>query len=192
MESNTEQKLGFLPDVTEELVLNSMYKWKNTAIVLKKTKYLVNNNTINSVDSVTFPNELLTVQNETVILEPSVAQEVEIETCNVPQSINTFSVQLFKTDHISDSYNGAVRENYIWSQTLCDLDILINIPECIKTSKQVRINISSDEIKIDGKIFTSTKDSDWDNIFNGKLSFKIRKDESVWSIISGKHISVGS
>jgi len=84
-----------------------------------------------------------------------------------------------------------VRENYIWTQTLNDLDVLVKIPEHIKASKDtIKINISSNEIKIEGK--PSSEDTEWENIFSGKLSFKIRRDESIWSIEAGKHINVRS
>lgn len=130
------------------------------------------------------------MQNENCSLIPSVAQEVEIESCNKSDNMNAFFAQLFKTNHTSDSYNGAVREKYVWTQTFNDLDVLIKIPEHIKTPKHTRVSISSDEIKIDVKSLGSTENSEWDKIFYGKLSFKIRRDESVWSIVSGKHISV--
>lgn len=175
--------MGFPPGVAEKLVLNSMYKWKNASSSLKETiPNLVSN-------SISESNKFTAAQNDNCRLSPPVAQEIEINSCN--ESDNTFlPEESFKTDYTSDSYNGAIRENYVWTQTLDDLDVLIKIPEHIKTPKQTKVNISSDEIKIDVKRFDSTKDSEWDNIFNGKLSFKVRRDESIWSIVSGKHISV--
>lgn len=184
IESNSEQKLGFPHGVAEKLVLNNMYKWKNTSLALKEATHDVVSNSISE------PNELPATQNVNCRLSPPVAQEIEIDSCNEPDATNRLSTQSVGTDHTSDSYNGAIRDNYIWTQTLDDLDVMIKIPEHIKTPKQTRVNINSDEIKIDIKPCGATKDSDWDNIFNGKLSFKVRRDESVWSIVSGKHISV--
>ncbi|XP_014484855.1 PREDICTED: nudC domain-containing protein 3, partial [Dinoponera quadriceps] len=184
LESNSEQKLGFPPGVAEKLVLNSMYKWKSTSSALKET-------TPNTASNSLFEsNELTATRNDNCRLSPPVAQEIEISSCNEPDTTNVHSMPSLKTDHTSDSYNGAVRENYVWTQTLDDLDVLIKIPEHVKTSKQTRVNISSDEIKIDVKPFDSMEDSVWNNIFDGKLSFKVRRDESVWSIVSGKHISI--
>jgi len=135
-------------------------------------------------------NQLDLTQNENYKFIPSVGQEIEIDSCNKSKNIKP-SVELFKTDYISDSYNGAVRENYIWTQTLNDLDVLVKIPEHIKASKDtIKINISSNEIKIEGK--PSSEDTEWENIFSGKLSFKIRRDESIWSIEAGKQINVRS
>lgn len=184
IESNSEQKLGFPPGVAEKLVLNSMYKWKNASPVLEETKPSTVSNNISE------SNKSTVTQNDNSRLSPPVAQEIEINSSSELDTTNAFAAQSRKTDHTSDSYNGAVRENYIWTQTLDDLDVLIKIPEHIKTPKQTRVNISSDEIKIDVKPLASTENSEWDNIFDGRLCFKVRRDESVWSIVSGKHISV--
>jgi len=163
-----------------------MYKWKNIASSLQKTTLSVNDNTNGSM-----LNQLILTKNENCKFIPPVAQEIEIDSCNESKNIKP-SVE-FKTDHISDSYNGAIRENYIWTQTLNDLDVLVKLPDHIKASKDtIKINISSNEIKIDGKL-SSSEDTEWENIFSGKLSFKIRRDESIWSYIeAGTQISVRS
>ncbi|XP_011168391.1 nudC domain-containing protein 3 isoform X2 [Solenopsis invicta] len=190
VETNSQQKLGFPPGIAEKLVLNTMYKWKNSALSLQKTPLSVNDNTNRSGTS----DQFVLMQNEncqTVELPPPMAQEIEIDSCNKSNDIKSFSKQSLKTDHISDSYNGAVRENYIWTQTLSDLDVLVKIPEHIKASKDtITVNISANEIKIDGKPSVSSVNSEWENIFSGKLNFKIRRDESTWSIEAGKQISI--
>lgn len=163
-----------------------MYKWKNTAS-LQKTTLSANDST----KSNSMSNQFVSTEDENCRLVPPVAQEIEIDSCNKFNNIKSSSTQSFKTDHMSDSYNGAVRENYVWTQTLNDLDVLVKIPEHINVSKDtIKVDISSTQIKIDGKSSTSSTDSEWDNIFNGKLSFKIRRDESTWSIEAGKQISI--
>lgn len=184
VEMDSEQKLGFPPGVAEKLVLSTMYKWKNTMSPLKKTTLSGDTNSSDMSDQ-------LVSQNESCRFSPSVAREIEIDSCDKFNNIKPSSEQLFKMDHASDSYNGAVRENYIWTQTLNDLDVVVKIPEHIKASKDtVKVNISSSEIIIDGKL-SSTADSEWSNIFNGKLCFKIRSGESTWSI-EGRQINVRS
>ncbi|KYN04044.1 PREDICTED: nudC domain-containing protein 3 [Cyphomyrmex costatus] len=185
VESNSEQKLGFPPGITEKLVLSTMYKWKSTTNLQKTTLPVIDNTNSSSTS-----NQLISTHNENCRLMPSVAQEIEIDSCNKFNNIKPSSIES-KIDHISDSYNGAIRENYTWTQTLNDLDVIIKIPKHIKASKDtVKVDISSNEIKIDGKSSVSSVNSEWENIFNGKLSFKIRKDESIWSIETGKQISI--
>lgn len=185
--------MGFPPGIAEKLVSNSIYKWKNIASTLQKTISSVKDSTINNSNNISQSNQLTLTNNENCKL-PSVVHETEIDSCSEFTNINNLSpAQSFKTDHMSDSYNGAVRDNYIWTQTFTDLDVIVKIPEHIKSFKNtIKVNISSDEIKIDVKPLNSSTDSEWDNIFNGKLSFKIRKDESIWSIETGKHINVCS
>lgn len=193
VESNSEQKLGFPPGVAEKLVSNSIYKWKNIASTLQKTISSVKDNTIKNSSSISYSNQLTLTDNENCRLVPPAVQEIEIDSCSEPTNINLSSAQSLKIDNVSDSYNGAVRDNYIWTQTLNDLDVLVKIPEHVKISKDtIRVNINSDEVKIDVKPLNSSTNFKWDNIFNGKLSFKIRKDESIWNIEAGKHINVYS
>lgn len=189
VESNSEQKLGFPPGIAEKLVTKSMQKWKHTASTIQRTT--TSDKTIGNNSNVSESNELSSIQSEDYRHVPPVVQEIEIDSSS--KLDNPLSKQSFvDIDHISDSYNGAVRENYVWTQTLGDLDILIKIPEYIKTAKNVKVTISLDEIKIDVNSFSSLEESKWDNIFSGKLSFKIRKDESIWSLVAGKHINVRS
>lgn len=185
VETGSEQKLGFPPGVAEKLVLSTMYKWKNTMLSLQKTT--LSDDSTNSSD---MQDQIVLTQSES--LTPPVVQEVEIDSCNKSNIIKPSSAQSPKTDRTSDSYNGAVRENYVWTQTLSDLDVLVKIPEHIKASKDtIKVDISSSEIKIDGKPAPSSADSEWDSILDGKLSFKIRSGESTWSI-EGKQINVRS
>ena len=48
----------------------------------------------------------------------------------------------------SDTYNGAVMDNYKWSQTVTDIDIRVPVPEGT-TSKHVRVDIKSDHLKVE-------------------------------------------
>lgn len=172
-------------------MLNSMYKWKNISSTLQETISPVKDSTLNDSSSISQSNQLTLSDNENCGLTPPVVQEIEIDSCAESTSVNPPPAQSLKTDHVSDSYNGAIRDNYVWTQTLNDLDVLVKIPEHIKTSKNtIKVNISSTEIKIDVKPLNSSTDCKWENIFNGKLSFKIRKDESIWSIEAGKDINV--
>lgn len=185
VETDSDQKLGFPPGMAEKLILNSMYKWKSSMLSLQKTT--LSDDSTNSSDT---PDQIVLTQNESCT--PPVVQEIEINSCNKSNIIKLSSAQSFKTDRTSDSYNGAVRENYIWTQTLNDLDVLVKVPEHIKASKDtVKVDINSSEIKIDGKLSASSTDSEWSSIFNGKLRFKIRSSESTWSI-EGKQINVCS
>lgn len=51
-------------------------------------------------------------------------------------------------EKVSDVYNGAVMENYKWSQTITDIDVRIPVPEGT-TAKHVKVDIRSDYLKVE-------------------------------------------
>lgn len=48
----------------------------------------------------------------------------------------------------SDAYNGSKKDNYVWSQTITDLDIRVNVPAGI-TGKDVKVDIKNDSLKVE-------------------------------------------
>lgn len=194
VESGPDQKLGFPAGTIEKLVLHSLRKWKSISKFASGTDPSTNQDIIfqnNDKDQ----DESMAIEEDSII--PQMDHEVEIETSKENQITNV-SARLAERDRSSDSYNGAVRENYTWSQTIGDIDVLVQLPNCIKTAKDLRIHLDSKEIKIEARTSTVEQNQEaeecryfvWSTIFRGELSFKVRKDESVWSIVPGQHISI--
>ncbi|XP_014608691.1 PREDICTED: nudC domain-containing protein 3 [Polistes canadensis] len=136
-------------------------------------------------------NAMIIVQAEMV---PYVSQEVEVGTSkdieNKVQNKNN-SVRPLQP---SDSYNGAIRDTYIWSQTITDVDVLIKLPKITLKPKDLRVTIETQRIKIEALQGYETCNKvidklDWTTIFEGELIFKTKKDESIWSLVSG-YISI--
>lgn len=174
IESEPGQKLGFLPGVAESLVRANFQKWQNQ-MSNKKNEPI----SCSITESSTQYNKNQEVAKKLSEKAPKVAQ-------------------------FPESYNGAVRDNYSWSQTISDIDVLINVPTAIFSAKDLKVDITSENVSISvntnclidsnlaGEHISSKKSSKWTNIFNGKLSFKTRKEESLWSLIPGQHISVST
>ncbi|XP_050670823.1 nudC domain-containing protein 3 isoform X1 [Leptidea sinapis] len=78
----------------------------------------------------------------------------------------------------SESYNGAVREKYTWSQSIMDLDIIIKLPSHVKSSKDLKVKIQSADICV------ATRSGEI--IINDSFPFKIKAFESVWSLSEGR------
>ncbi|XP_076170902.1 nudC domain-containing protein 3 [Ptiloglossa arizonensis] len=194
VESGPDHKLGFAPGITEKLVLNTLQKWKNICKFPSEMGLSKNHGT-------NVQNKDKNCDNFTITKEDSscsqIVQEVEVET-HIENKIVDRSLRSFKKDWFSDSYNGATRENYTWSQTISDLDVLVKLPSYTKTAKDLRVNVNSKEMKIEAKtlMLIESKEveqsyhSEWTIIFMGELCFKTRKDESVWSIMPGQYISI--
>lgn len=112
-------------------------------------------------------------------VSPILNENIKEQTTHRENKINEFNMRLF------NSYNGAIRDNYSWSQTISDLDVTIALPNYIESPKDVKVHLNSDDLKIEANIQTK-----WTTIFEGKLCFKIRKNESIWSLLSKRYINV--
>ncbi|XP_033326822.1 nudC domain-containing protein 3 [Megalopta genalis] len=192
-EYGPDTKSGLSPGEAEKVVLNSFRKWKNTPKFQYQNTDPPKNHNSNVQIAERTEDEAMIIAEETGL---RVVEEVEVETSVEPQIIEK-QIHSEDKDRISDSYNGAVRENYTWSQSINDLDVLVKLPSSIKTAKDLKVNLDSIHIKIEAKTSTLAQhqeqecsNSDWTIIFIGELCHKTRKDESVWSVVSGKHISI--
>ncbi|XP_075414219.1 nudC domain-containing protein 3 [Tenrec ecaudatus] len=84
-----------------------------------------------------------------------------------------------------DSYNGAVRENYIWSQDYMDLEVKVPVPKHIVKGKQVSVDLSSDSVRV------AVLEEDGERVLmQGKLTHKINTESSLWSLEPGKCVLV--
>ena len=101
-----------------------------------------------------------------------------------------------------DTYNGADRDLYSWTQTIQDIDVrvqvisfssslrsrccLLQIPKHIKRGKEVKVNIAKQHIKVE-----LIESNTWKTIIDDDLPWPIRAEESTWSLVPGEHVHVG-
>ncbi|OWF52731.1 NudC domain-containing protein 3 [Mizuhopecten yessoensis] len=84
------------------------------------------------------------------------------------------------------SHNGAMRDNYSWSQTINDVDAQIKVPKYVTKGKDVKVVIEKKRLKVSYKLDTGQ----WLDIMNDVLSWDVMKEESMWSLVPGDHIHV--
>ncbi|PKU33009.1 nudc domain-containing protein 3 [Limosa lapponica baueri] len=84
-----------------------------------------------------------------------------------------------------DSYNGAVRENYAWSQDFSDLEIKVPVPKHIVKGKQVSVDITNSTIRV-----AVLEGSSQRVLMEGKLTHKINTESSLWSLEPGKCVLI--
>lgn len=102
------------------------------------------------------------VANESSIL----STESEFEALSITKTEPHFSP--------SDSYNGAVYENYSWSQTISEVVIIVKVPPNI-TTKNLLVNISTQKLLI--------KLKQGDTVFlEGNLCQKCKHTDAIWSL----------
>ncbi|XP_005988256.1 nudC domain-containing protein 3 [Latimeria chalumnae] len=82
-----------------------------------------------------------------------------------------------------DSYNGAVRENYTWSQDYTDLEIKLHVPKMIVKGRQVSVDIQSGSVRV--ALFEGGGQR---VLMEGKLTHRINTENSLWSLEPGKCI----
>ncbi|XP_026490835.2 nudC domain-containing protein 3 [Vanessa tameamea] len=171
--------MGFPPGVAEELVIKVLRKCDPKNWSLDKDE--INNEIMCS-----------TVAQEVEVI----AQEDEQEMENVPEISKEnaesnsavksdikdnrssfpedYEPPLIVTQKNSESYNGAIRENYTWSQTIMDIDVTIKLPPDIKSSKDLKVTLNP------GDICVACRNGDI--ILKDKLPFKIKTIDSFWSL----------
>lgn len=80
-----------------------------------------------------------------------------------------------------DSYNGAVRENYSWSQDYSDVEVRIFVPPSIVKGRQVSVSLQSGGVRV------AVKEGVSENVLmEGELMHKINTENSLWSLEPGR------
>uniref|UniRef100_A0A1A9WE96 Nuclear migration protein nudC n=1 Tax=Glossina brevipalpis TaxID=37001 RepID=A0A1A9WE96_9MUSC len=84
-----------------------------------------------------------------------------------------------------DYKNGAVFENYCWSQTLKEIELLIKLPKQVKSSKHIKMELTSNSILIKALLNQPKV------LVSGEVWSKFKHNDVVWTLMEGKlHISL--
>lgn len=115
--------------------------------------------------------------------------EAEIPVCNeeviigdeeeLVENVQELSLEPKRTEQIqterfnaSESFNGAVYENYSWSQTINEVDIIVRVPENT-TTKNLTVSILTNRITV--------KVADVE-LLSGELCQKCKHSDAIWSL----------
>ncbi|KAG6450360.1 nudC domain-containing protein 3-like [Manduca sexta] len=115
-------------------------------------------------------------ENETQVVTENPKEEKEATaSISIPED---YKPPVIPTQKNSETYNGAQRDNYCWSQSITELDVTIKLPPSVKSSKDIKVSINP------GDICVACKNGDV--IIKDSLPFKIKTIDSFWSISEGK------
>ncbi|XP_051906785.1 nudC domain-containing protein 3 [Hippocampus zosterae] len=81
----------------------------------------------------------------------------------------------------SDSYNGAVRDKYQWSQDYNDVEVRVFVPKEVVKGKQVNVSLHSGGMRVCVRVGPEEQ-----TLVEGKFSHKINTENSLWSLEPGK------
>lgn len=149
--SDPHSPVGLPKGVAEAVLRQSFYKWTPQNQVLAKEKTV-----------------------------PEAVTETEVETCSVEAQPAISKVEEISQRNFSSSegYNGAIYDNYSWSQTINEIDINLKVPSNV-TTKNLSINI------VPSKISVKLKDSGA-VLLEGELCNKCKHTDAIWSLDKNK------
>nr|XP_023682125.1 nudC domain-containing protein 3 isoform X2 [Paramormyrops kingsleyae] len=79
-----------------------------------------------------------------------------------------------------DSYNGAIRDNYSWSQDYSDVEVRVRVPASIARGKQVSVSLQASSIRL------AVREGPTERVLmEGELMHKINTENSLWSLEPG-------
>ncbi|XP_068218951.1 nudC domain-containing protein 3-like [Palaemon carinicauda] len=159
----------------EHLINQSFCKWREKYLLEKIEER-----------QLTKSNELETpfVAAEEVIVTQNV-QDTEDETkLSSKGNILGNSFTEKKVDSLTIA-NGAVRDNYNWTQTIEDVEVRVPVPPSIKKGKQVKVQLEANSLEV-----SLQEKNSWRMVVSGKLGYSIRAEESVWSLAPGEHVLI--
>eukprot|EP00064_Thunnus_orientalis_P015048 superscaffoldBa00002719_g15097 len=80
----------------------------------------------------------------------------------------------------SDSYNGAVRENYSWSQDYTDVEVRVSVPKTVVKGRQVSVSLQTSSVRVCVREGAEEK-----TLMEGEFTHKINTENSLWSLEPG-------
>ncbi|XP_055841094.1 nudC domain-containing protein 3 [Episyrphus balteatus] len=165
-QKNKDDKIGFPSGMKEQIVMKVLQKFD------PKYRYVTDSMevspAITEVEVTT--TEELPMQTDSEIKEASGSKS------EIPKDSN--KKELFSTNEF---HNGARFDSYCWSQTSTEIELHICLPEGIKSSKHIGIQIEPNHIKVISKLDPGSVP-----LFDGVLSAKCKHNDALWTISEGK------
>ncbi|KAJ9577192.1 hypothetical protein L9F63_006249 [Diploptera punctata] len=182
IQDDTSDKVGFPPGIAENCVLKVMRKWEKQARQDDDYYYKKRNNKLNNIPAAI---------EEVEVVSDDTDSKVSVENKTDDKSSDEISKKAEHTENHNptpaDSYNGAVLDNYRWSQTIKEIDIQVPVPSHITKARDVKVNVTATSISVSVK---DGRAGEWNVLMEGDLSWKNNKQESLWNLEPGKHVQV--
>ncbi|CAJ1070020.1 nudC domain-containing protein 3 [Xyrichtys novacula] len=86
-----------------------------------------------------------------------------------------------------ESYNGAVRDNYSWSQDYTDVEVRVVVPKSVIKGRQVSVSLQPSSVRVCVRDGAEEK-----TLMEGKFTHKINTENSLWSLEPGKCVVVST
>ncbi|KDR10273.1 NudC domain-containing protein 3 [Zootermopsis nevadensis] len=183
IQDDEADKMGFPPGVAQNCMQKMYKKWEKQA---RQDHENYSNKRLSSdgdkapaEGNDTEPESTLVLEKKDASQENADAAEDEVTKNSVPEEQNPQSA--------GESYNGAIRDNYRWTQSILDLDVQIPVPAYITKARDVHVNITATYLSV---AIRGDEPQEWKTLVDGELCWQTNKADSMWSLEPGKHIQV--
>ncbi|XP_028318692.1 nudC domain-containing protein 3 [Gouania willdenowi] len=190
--TSPNDRLGFPPGVAEKMVMKTFRMFEQLSDHDRERALSELQRKQENVD-VPLPVEELEVSSCETETEPrteeegggaeaektEAAAEVHRDHTAVPHTATAQSSQdVFQSE--PDSYNGAVRENYSWSQDFSDVEVRVFVPKTVLKGRQVSVSLQSSSVCV-----RVSDGAEQKTLMEGEFTHKINTENSLWSLEPG-------
>ncbi|XP_006625601.2 nudC domain-containing protein 3 [Lepisosteus oculatus] len=206
--TSPSDRMGFPPGVAEKMVLKTFKVFERLAAQdreqsLQEAENKGRKEAPPAVEEVVVQSEAevqvpVPVPEKEVSTQPSPPLQEQVQPpCpdpasadNIPPTEGAQAMPIAETDDTEkvqeqfqgnpDSYNGAVRQNYTWSQDYTDVEVKVHVPSTIRKGKQVSVNLQPNSLRV------SVMEMGVETVLmEGTLTHKINTENSLWSLEPG-------
>lgn len=87
-------------------------------------------------------------------------------------------------------FNGAVRDNYSWSQTNTEVDAYIKVSEKLTSAKSLSVKITSSHLIVSVREQQESEAVTWNTLVDADFPYKVNMDGTMWTLVPGDHVHV--
>uniref|UniRef100_A0A1B6KVN7 CS domain-containing protein n=1 Tax=Graphocephala atropunctata TaxID=36148 RepID=A0A1B6KVN7_9HEMI len=174
IQDNPNAKFGFPVGVAERVTRETFRKWQQIAAEV------VQNDSLALMENCMTE---LVIHEEEVVTSESVE---DLPATVLPTEQHKSEKHQSQEDLTCDIYNGADCGTYRWAQTATEVDIKVPVASSVAKSNNVKVDIQACQLTVKVR----SAGDDWDTVVDGQLAFKHHKDESIWTLLPGKQISI--
>ncbi|XP_014209381.1 nudC domain-containing protein 3-like [Copidosoma floridanum] len=160
----SESRVGLPPGLAEQLVLESLRKWRTQPLSMDGT----------TADSSERRNGRRPINHQ--------VRFIGVLAERAPRDFSNPKIR-----SSADCYNGAAYDKYRWSQTIGDLDVLVPVPREIRQAKDARVHLDSKRLEV---ALRSADGGSWQTLLEGRFSHPIKNSESYWCLEPGEHLTL--
>ncbi|XP_064478404.1 nudC domain-containing protein 3-like [Ornithodoros turicata] len=86
-----------------------------------------------------------------------------------------------------ESYNGAIRDNYSWSQSIYDIDVRVKVGRDVSSRNQIKVDLTHTHLRV--KVLNIV-DGSWSVPIDDDFPWRVKLDDCIWTLVPEDHVLV--